>query len=47
MTSNLPIERINAMLDLANKTDKNIQITSKISQSIEFLDVLIENKMDS
>ena len=44
MTSNLPIERINAILDLANRKDQHIQITSKISQSIEFLDVLVENK---
>ena len=44
MTSNLTIEQINAMLDLANRKDQHIQITSKISQTIEFLDVLIENK---
>jgi len=44
MTSNLPIEQISAMLDLANRKDQRIQITSKISQSIEFLDVLVENK---
>ena len=44
MTSSLPIEQINVMLDLTNSKDKHIHITSKISQSIEFLDVLVENK---
>ena len=44
MTSNLPIEKINAMLDVANRTDKHIQITSEINQSIQFLDVFVENK---
>ena len=44
MTSNLPIEQINAMFDVANRKDEHIQITSKISQPIEFLDVFVENK---
>ena len=44
MTSNLSIERINTMLDVANRKDKHIQITSNIGQSIDFLDVHIENK---
>ena len=44
MTSNLPIERIHAMLDVANRKDKHIQITSNIGQSIDFLDVHIENE---
>ena len=44
MTSNLPIEQINAMLNVANRKDTHIQITSKIGQSIDFLDVHVENK---
>ena len=44
MTSNLSIERVNAMLDWASRKDRHIQITSKIDQSIDFLDVHIENK---
>lgn len=44
MTSNLSIEKINAMLDSAKTKDKHIQITCKIGQSIEFLDVSIENR---
>ena len=44
MTSNVPIEQVNTMLDIANRKDKHIHITSKIGQSIEFLDVFVENK---
>ena len=44
MTSNLPIEQINAILDWTNRKDKHIQITTKIGQSIEFHDVLVKNK---
>ena len=44
MTSNSPIEQINTMLDLANRKHQNIQITSRLGQSVEFLDVFIENK---
>ena len=44
MTSNLPIEQINTILDVANRKDNHIRITSNISQSIDFLDVHIENK---
>ena len=44
MTSNLSIEKINVILDSAKTKDPHIQITSKIGQSVDFLDVSIENK---
>ncbi len=44
MTSNLSIEKINVMLDSTKTKDKNIQITHKIGQSVEFLGISIENK---
>jgi hypothetical protein len=44
MTSNLSVDKINDMLNSIKTKDKHIQITSKIGQSIEFLDVSIENR---
>ena len=44
MKYNLSIERINIMLDVANRKDKHIQTTRNIGQSIDLLDVHIENK---
>ena len=43
MTSNLPLDQINALLDEANSKDENIQITRSMGQKIEFLDVSVEN----
>ncbi|CAF5149136.1 unnamed protein product [Rotaria sp. Silwood1] len=43
MTSNEPIENIKALLDRENEKDPNIRITYTIHESVEFLDVLIEN----
>ena len=44
MMSNLSIEKINVILDSVKTKDPHIQITSKIGQTVEFLDVSIENK---
>ncbi|CAF5101377.1 unnamed protein product, partial [Rotaria sp. Silwood1] len=43
MTSNEPVENIKALLDRENAKDPNIRITYTIHDSVEFLDVLIEN----
>ncbi|CAF4227569.1 unnamed protein product, partial [Rotaria sordida] len=43
MTSNESIENIKALLDQANEKDPNIRINYIIHESVEFLDVLIEN----
>ncbi|CAF1180914.1 unnamed protein product [Rotaria sordida] len=43
MTSNESIENIKALLDQANEKDPNIRINYMIHESVEFLDVLIEN----
>ncbi|CAF3843320.1 unnamed protein product [Rotaria sp. Silwood1] len=43
MTSNEPVENIKALLDRENAKDPNIHITYTIHDSVEFLDVLIEN----
>ncbi|CAF5053977.1 unnamed protein product, partial [Rotaria sp. Silwood1] len=43
MTSNEPVENIEALLDRENEKDPNIRITYTIHESVEFLDVLIEN----
>ncbi|CAF3264845.1 unnamed protein product, partial [Rotaria sp. Silwood2] len=43
MTSNEPINNIKALLDRENEKDPNIKINYTIHESVEFLDVLIEN----
>ncbi len=43
MTSNLPIEQINLLLDVVSKQDENIQITRTIGSTVEFLDVSVNN----
>ena len=43
MTLNEPIETIKALLDRENEKDPNIRISYIIHESVEFLDVLIEN----
>ena len=43
MTSNLPLDRINLLLDQANNRDENIRITRSIGNTVEFLDVSVEN----
>ncbi|CAF0985688.1 unnamed protein product [Rotaria sordida] len=43
MTSNESIENIKTLLDQANEKDPNIRINYTIHESVEFLDVLIEN----
>ena len=43
MTSNEPIEAIKALLDRENEKDPNIHISYNIHESVEFLDVFIEN----
>jgi hypothetical protein len=44
MTSNLSKEEIKALLDRETKKDENIQTTSTIGQSAEYLDVSVKNK---
>lgn len=43
MTSNLPLDQFNALLDEANSKDENIQITRSMGHKVEFLDVSVEN----
>jgi hypothetical protein len=43
MTTNLPLDQINMLLDRANTKDPNIRITRSIGSTVEFLDVLLEN----
>ncbi|CAF3224101.1 unnamed protein product, partial [Rotaria sp. Silwood2] len=43
MTSNLSKEEILKLLDETTQTDSNIKITTTISQSLDYLDVTIEN----
>ncbi|CAF4516883.1 unnamed protein product [Rotaria socialis] len=43
MTSNESIEKIQALLEKEDKKDPNIRINYTIQQSVEFLDVFIEN----
>ncbi|CAF3277738.1 unnamed protein product, partial [Rotaria sp. Silwood2] len=43
MTSNEPVETIAALLDRENEKDPNIRISYNIHDSVEFLDVFIEN----
>ncbi|CAF4496047.1 unnamed protein product, partial [Rotaria sp. Silwood2] len=43
MTSNLVKEEILKLLDETTKTDSNIKITTTISQTLDYLDVTIEN----
>ncbi|CAF1067542.1 unnamed protein product [Rotaria sordida] len=43
MPSNESIENIKALLDQENEKDPNIRINYTIHESVEFLDVLIEN----
>ena len=44
LTSNEPLESINAMLNEVNSSHPNIKLTRQIGKSLPFLDVLIENK---
>ncbi|CAF1154105.1 unnamed protein product [Rotaria magnacalcarata] len=44
MTSNESIDTIKALLDRENEKDPNIRISCTIHDSVEFLDVLIENR---
>ncbi|CAF4572884.1 unnamed protein product, partial [Rotaria sp. Silwood2] len=44
MTSNLSKEEILKLLDETTQTDSNIKITTTISQTLDYLDVTIENK---
>ncbi|CAF3313319.1 unnamed protein product [Rotaria sp. Silwood2] len=43
MTSNLTKEEIQKLLDETTQTDSNIKITTTISQTLDYLDVTIEN----
>ena len=43
MTSNLSLDQINLLLDEANDRDQNIQITRSIGNTVQFLDVSVEN----
>ena len=43
MTTNLPIDQMHVLLDIANRKDENIRITRSIGTTIEFLDVLVHN----
>ena len=43
MTSNLSLDQINLLLDEANDCDQNIQITRAIGNTVQFLDVSVEN----
>ncbi|CAF3224153.1 unnamed protein product [Rotaria sp. Silwood2] len=43
MTSNEPVEIIKALLNQENEKDPNIRISYTIHDSVEFLDVLLEN----
>ena len=44
MTTNLSLEAITDQLRKADEKDANIRISQSISASVEFLDVLVENK---
>jgi hypothetical protein len=43
MTTNLPSDQINELLDTANTKDENIRISRSIGSTVEFLDVSIHN----
>jgi len=43
MTTNLPLDQINLLLDRANTKDENIRISRSIGSTIEFLDVCVDN----
>jgi len=43
MTTNLPLDQIRMLLNVANERDKNIQISRSIGTNVEFLDVCIDN----
>jgi hypothetical protein len=43
MTTNLPLDQINRLLDTANNKDQNIHITRSIGSVVEFLDVSVQN----
>jgi hypothetical protein len=43
MTTNLPLNQINMLIDRVNEKDENIRITRSIGSSVEFLDVYVKN----
>ena len=43
MTTNLPLNQINKLLDTANNKDENIRISRSVGSTIEFLDVIVNN----
>ena len=43
MTTNLPLNQINKLLDTANNKDENIRISRSVGSNIEFLDVNVNN----
>lgn len=43
MTTNLPIDQMHILLDIANRKDENIRITRSLGTTIEFLDVSVHN----
>ena len=43
MTTNLPLDQINRVLDRANTKDENIRISRATGSTVEFLDVLVDN----
>jgi hypothetical protein len=43
-TSNDSLDKINHMLDEANKLDSNIKLVRQLGTSVSFLDLYIENK---
>ena len=43
MTSNLSLDQINLLLDEANDRDQNIRMTRSIGNTVQFLDVSVEN----
>ncbi|CAF1056566.1 unnamed protein product [Didymodactylos carnosus] len=43
MTSNLPLDQINLLLDVANNRDENIRIVRSIGLTADFLDTTVEN----
>ncbi|CAF4221148.1 unnamed protein product [Adineta steineri] len=45
MTTNLSFDQIKSQLDTANNRDHNIKISYSIGSTVEFLDVLVENKV--
>ncbi|CAF1475610.1 unnamed protein product, partial [Adineta steineri] len=44
MTTNLSFDQIKSQLDMTNNRDNNIKISYSIGSTVEFLDVLVENK---